>query len=203
MSQLLAYLAQATTQMVASAGYWGIFIAMLVESAGIPLPSEVTMPFGGYLASLGKLEFWKVVAAGVLGNIVGSYIFYVIGAKGGRTFLQKYGKYILFNEKHLATADRWFAKYGEATVFFGRLLPVVRTFISLPAGISHMPLGKFLFYTTIGVIPWTWLFAYIGIKLGQNWEEIHSYFHNLNYVILLLVIIGLLLFWKKGLYKRS
>jgi membrane protein DedA with SNARE-associated domain len=202
MSHLLEYLARVTSDIVAGAGYWGIFVAMFVESMGIPLPSEVTMPYGGYLVSLGKLGFWPVVIAGTIGNILGSLVFYIIGATGGRVFLKKFGKYILFNEKHLDTADRWFARYGEATVFFGRLLPVVRTYISLPAGISRMPLGKFLFYSTIGVIPWCWLFTYIGIKLGQNWEKIHGIFHYLNYVVLLIVILILLLFWKKGLRKR-
>jgi membrane protein DedA with SNARE-associated domain len=202
MSHLLEYLARVTMDIVAGAGYWGIFIAMFVESMGIPLPSEVTMPFGGYLVSLGKLGFWPVVIAGTIGNILGSLVFYIIGATGGRVFLKKFGKYILFNEKHLDTADRWFARYGEATVFFGRLLPVVRTYISFPAGISRMPLGKFLLYSTIGVIPWCWLFTYIGIKLGQNWEEIHGIFHYLNYVVLLIIILILLFFWKKGLRKR-
>lgn len=202
MSLLLEYLAHTAMQIVSGIGYWGIFLAMFVESAAIPLPSEVTMPFAGYLAASGKLLLWKVVLMGTLGNIAGSYLLYWIGAKGGRPFLKKYGKYILFNERHLQTADLWFARYGEATVFFGRLLPVVRTFISLPAGISRMPLGKFLFYTSIGVLPWTGLFAYIGYVLSQNWETIHGYFHYLNYGILALVIVILYLFWKKGLRKR-
>ncbi len=132
--QLMQLLASIATGLINSLGHWGVFIGMVLESACIPLPSEVIMLFGGFLAAQGTLNFWGVVLAGVLGNVAGSVVAFWIGANKGRYFLKKYGKYILFNHEHLDKADRWFSKYGEWTVSFGRILPVIRTFISLPAG---------------------------------------------------------------------
>jgi membrane protein DedA with SNARE-associated domain len=147
---LVEQLAQAAVSLIETLGYWGILIGMTIESACIPLPSEVIMLFGGFLAAAGTFNFWFVAAAGVLGNVAGSVLTYWIGANGGRSLLQKYGKYLLINPGHLDKADRWFSRYGEWTVFFARNLPVIRTFISLPAGLARMNFAKFFVYTFAG-----------------------------------------------------
>ncbi len=202
MSQIFDFLARIVDILVQTLGHTGIFLGMLIESSNIPLPSEVIMPLGGYLAAIGKLNFWKVIFAGTLGNIVGSTISYYIGSYGGRPFIKKFGKYVLLSESHLDLADRWFKKHGESTVFFGRLLPVVRTFISLPAGISKMPFTKFIIFTAIGCIPWNWFLAWLGYKLGENLGWVKPILHNFNYVIAALLAIGIFFFLKKGLEKK-
>jgi membrane protein DedA with SNARE-associated domain len=179
-------------------GYWGIGIGMAIESANIPLPSEVILPFGGYLVSTGRLDFFGVVMAGTVGGTVGSALSYYIGLRGGRPLLVKYGRYIGFSLKHLATADRWFEQYGEATVFFTRLMPVIRTFISLPAGIAEMNFTRFLVYTFLGSLPWSFLLTYIGLKLGQNWQAIKPWFHRLDIVIIIGLAVTVCYFW----YRR-
>ncbi len=185
-------------------GYWGLFFGMAVESANIPLPSELILPLGGYLVSVGKLDFWGAVLAGTLGGTIGSVCSYWLGALGGRPFLLKYGKYIHFKESHLDTADRWFHRYGEWTVFVTRLLPIIRTFISLPAGISRMNFGKFVLFTFLGSLPWSILLVYVGKKLGDNWETIGVYFHRADIliVILLVVVLGVC-FWRKYRKKKN
>jgi len=177
-------------------GYWGIAFGMAVESANIPLPSEVILPYGGYLVSTGRLEFYRTVMAGTIGGVVGSALSYYLGIRGGRPFLVKYGRYFGFSLKHLALADRWFERYGEATVFFTRLMPIVRTFISLPAGIAGMNFKKFIIYTFLGSLPWSLLLTYIGLKLGQNWKTIQSWFHRLDVVVALGIIVVIIYFWR-------
>ncbi|MEI6499118.1 MAG: DedA family protein [bacterium] len=174
-------------------GYFGVFILMLVESCGVLMPSEVIMPFSGFLVADGRLNFWGVALLGAFGNLVGSLLAYWIGYRGGRPLIEKYGRYILITKHDLNLADKWFAKHGELTVFFGRLLPVVRTFISFPAGISKMNLIKFSLYTFAGALPWCILFTYLGVKMGSNWENIRASLHNfdMSIGILLVVIIGL------------
>ena len=147
---LLEWLSSIATGLIETMGHWGVFLGMVIESACIPLPSEVIMLFGGFKAEEGLLTFWGVVWAGVLGNLVGSILTFWIGARGGRQFLQRYGRYVLINEKHIDTADRWFNKYGEWAAFFGRNLPVIRTFISLPCGIARMNFWKFTIFTFLG-----------------------------------------------------
>ncbi|MCL6635500.1 MAG: DedA family protein [Peptococcaceae bacterium] len=178
-------------------GYWGIGIGMAIESANIPLPSEVILPFGGYLVSTGRLEFYRAVLAGTIGGTVGSALSYYIGLRGGRPFLVKYGRYFGFSVKHLETAERWFARYGEATVFFTRLMPIVRTFISLPAGIAGMNFKKFLIYTFLGSLPWSLLLTYAGVKLGQNWKAIEPWFHRLDVVVALGILAVVGYFWRR------
>ena len=157
-------------------GYAAIFVLMLLESALIPFPSEVTMLAGGFYAAEGSLDLFWVTAAGVMGNMVGSWIAYAIGRKTGRAVLDRYGKYVLIRSHDVDKAEVWWDKYGEAATFFSRLLPVIRTFISLPAGIAKMPLGKFSVYTFLGVVPWTFGLAYLGLVLGDNWERVLNYF---------------------------
>ena len=187
---------RAITDVIAAMGYWGIGIGMAIESANIPLPSEVILPFGGYLVSTGQLEFYRTIMAGTVGGTVGSALSYYLGLRGGRPFLLRYGRYFGFSMKHLALADRWFEHYGEATVFFTRLMPIIRTFISLPAGISGMNFKKFLAYTFLGSLPWSLLLTYIGLKLGQNWEAIKPWFHRLDVVVALGLVGVLIYLWR-------
>lgn len=181
---------------VNSIGYWGILLGMVLESACIPIPSEVILPFGGYLVSIGHLNMVGVIFIGTLGNILGSLIAYAVGHWGGKRFIERFGKYVFLSKKHLESAEKWFDKRGEITVFVSRILPVIRTFISLPAGIARMNLGKFLIYTAVGSIIWTGLLAYVGYTLGKNWENIQNVLHPLSYLvgaIVLIIIIFLVL----------
>ncbi len=157
-------------------GYAATFLLMLAESACIPFPSEVTMVLGGFYAASGRLNFFWVGAAGVLGNLVGSWIAYAVGRTTGRALLDRYGKYILIRSHDIDRAEVWWDKHGEAAVFVSRLLPVIRTFISLPAGIARMPFGKFTVYTFLGVIPWTYALTYLGYVVRDNYEVALSYF---------------------------
>ena len=175
-------------------GYFGVFIMMTLESACIPFPSEVIMPFAGFVVQEGQLSFLGIVVIGTLGNLVGSLIAYFVGLKGGRPILEKYGKYILITEDKLDLADDIFNKYGAATVFVGRILPVIRTFISLPAGIARMDIKKFTLYTTLGGLPCTVILAYLGVILGQNWSVLTKYFHILD-AVLVIALVGLILSW--------
>ena len=184
MLDFLEEIVRVLTEVIAGLGYWGIFWGMAVESANIPLPSEVILPFGGYLVSTGRLDFWGAAMAGTLGGTFGSVVSYWLGVCGGRPFLVRYGRYFGFSVKHLQTAEQWFDRYGEATVFFTRLMPVIRTFISLPAGIARMHFTKFVIYTFLGSLPWSLLLTYAGLKLGQNWKTIESWFHKADVFIL-------------------
>jgi membrane protein DedA with SNARE-associated domain len=157
-------------------GYGAIFVLMLLESALIPFPSEVTMLAGGFYAAEGSLDLFWVTVAGVMGNMVGSWIAYAIGRKTGRAVLDRYGRYVLIRSHDIDRAEVWWGRHGDAATFFSRLLPVIRTFISLPAGIAKMPLGKFSVYTFLGVVPWTFGLAYVGVVVGNNWERVLNYF---------------------------
>ncbi|MDD3653689.1 MAG: DedA family protein [Desulfotomaculaceae bacterium] len=187
----------AVTVVIASWGYWGVAVGMAIESANIPLPSEVILPFGGYLVSTGRLEFYRTVMAGTVGGVVGSILSYYLGVWGGRPFLVKYGRYFGFSMDHLALADRWFKQYGEATVFFTRLMPIVRTFISLPAGIARMDFKKFVVYSFFGSLPWSLLLVYIGLKLGQNWQSIKGWLHGLDALVVVGIAILIIYLWQK------
>lgn len=173
---------------VQSMGYAGVFFTMVLESACIPLPSEIIMPFGGYLAWLGHLQIIWVIVAGTLGNVVGSSIAFYVGKFRGRSFITRYGRAIGLTDRHVKVAERWFEKRGEVAVFVCRLLPGVRTFISLPAGISKMPFIRFLVFSAIGSLPWVAALAYSGYKLGQNWESIKYFMHPFTYVVGVLVV---------------
>jgi len=169
-------------------GYGGILFTMAVESACIPLPSEIIMPFSGYLVTTGEFTMWGVTLAGAVGNVVGSILAYYAGLWGGRPFVERYGPYVLVSHHDLDLADRWFQRYGEAAVFFSRLLPVVRTFISLPAGVARMNFPRFVLFTFIGALPWCYLLAYIGMKMGEHWEALRDYFHQFDLIIGLLLV---------------
>ncbi|MCL6612066.1 MAG: DedA family protein [Peptococcaceae bacterium] len=189
------------TARIAALGYWGVAIGMAIESCNIPLPSEVILPFGGYLVSTGKLNFFWTAIAGTVGGTAGSIISYLLGLWGGRPFLLRYGRYIGISEKRLAMADHWFYKYGEATVFFTRLMPIIRTFISLPAGISGMNFPRFVIYTFLGSLPWCFFLTYLGVKLGEHWEDLKVWFHRAD-ALMAAVILGTVLYlWYR--YKRK
>lgn len=197
MSSIIEFVSQIAIDLINYLGYWGIFLGMAIESACIPLPSEVIMPFAGFIVSEGKMTLWGITLAGALGNLFGSLIAYYVGLKGGKPFLEKYGKYFLISKNSLDKAHEWFEKYGHEAVFFGRLLPGIRTFISLPAGIAEMDLKKFIIYSFAGSLPWCLLLGYIGVILGANWESIRSYFHILDAIIIIGIIGALVyLFYK-------
>jgi membrane protein DedA with SNARE-associated domain len=196
-SHFLEYISGFIIFIISSLGYFGIVFCMTIESACIPLPSEIIMPFSGYLVFTGKFSIIAVTLAGAVGNLIGSIIAYVAGYFGGRPFVEKYGKYFLISHKDLDLADSWFSKYGDAAVFFSRMLPIIRTFISLPAGISKMRFGHFCAYTFIGAAPWCLMLAFIGIKLGENWNTIGVYFHQADLLIGILLIIGILLWVRR------
>jgi len=188
---------------ISASGYSGIAILMAVESACIPLPSEIIMPFAGFLTLSGKLYFLWVVLAGAAGNLVGSIIAYFIGVFGGRPFIEKYGKHVLLGKDELDRSEKFFNRYGSISVFFARILPIMRTFISLPAGISRMPFLKFCAYTFIGSFFWSGLLAYIGVFLGENWKGIEVYFRKLDWLVAGLLIIVILYFvYKKFQIKK-
>ena len=180
---IITELSRFIVSMISTFGYTGIFVTMAIESACIPLPSEIIMPFAGYLVASGQFTMLGVTLAGAIGNVVGSVAAYYAGVWGGRPFVERYGPYMLVSRTDIVTADRWFAKYGEAAVFFGRMLPVVRTFISLPAGIAGMNIYRFILFTFLGALPWCYLLAYIGVKMGEEWEHLRDYFHQFDVVI--------------------
>ncbi|MDF2628830.1 MAG: associated Golgi protein-like protein [Symbiobacteriaceae bacterium] len=195
---MLETLFMAVIDFLAPFGYWGVAFGMFVESACIPLPSEIVLPFGGFLASQGTITFTQAVLAGQLGGLGGSILAYGIGRYGGRGLLERYGKYILISRHEMDVADRWFAQRGEMTVFLTRLLPGIRTFISLPAGIAGMNFGKFIFYSFLGMLPWSFLFTYAGFRLGNSWSLVRQYLHKFDLVIIvvLLAAVGWFIWYK-------
>jgi membrane protein DedA with SNARE-associated domain len=197
-SEILAPLVQFISSIILNLGYVGIFFLMILESALVPIPSEVIMPFSGFLVSVGKLGLVGVVLAGSFGNLVGSVATYYLGLRLGRTAIIKYGKYVLFKKKQLEYTERLFEKYGEKIVFVGRLLPGVRTYVSLPAGIGLTDFVKFSAYTLAGSLIWNTLLTYAGIELGIYWKHIDKYSGYLYTVAIVSIII--IIFWI--LYKR-
>ena len=198
--RILGLLVQFVIHVIDAGGYAGIVALMGIESACIPLPSEIIMPFSGYLVFAGRFSLWGVAIAGALGCNIGSIVAYYIGAVGGRPLAERYGHYVLVTRHDLEMADRWFARYGDWAVFFARLLPVVRTFIALPAGIARMNFVRFNVYTFLGSLPWCFVLAYAGMKLGERWESLGPYFHRFDTVFLLVLVVGGVLFirnrWK-------
>lgn len=194
------------TATIGDYGLFAVFGLMLLESTGILIPSEAISSFAGYLVSLGKMGLFGAVAAGVLGNLAGSLIAYFIGLWGGRELWLRYGRYVGVNAHHLALAEKWFDKYGEFTVFISRCLPVVRTFISFPAGTARMNLVKFIFYTLVGCVPWVFALTYLGYLLGENWEKVGAYLHYLDYAVALALVVGivyLIVRWRSTRSSRS
>lgn len=179
---------------ISAAGYLGVVALMAIESACIPLPSEVIMPFTGYLASIGKFSLIGAATAGAIGSNVGSTLAYIVAAKGGRAAIDRWGAYILVRHEELERAERFFARYGAVTVFVGRLLPVIRTFICFPAGLARMPMLKFQIYSFVGSWPWCLALAYVGALLGARWDRDPTFrrlFHELDAVVVAVLVAGL------------
>lgn len=197
---IIAKLGLFVISVISTLGYFGVMLLMAVESACIPLPSEVIMPFSGYLVYTGQFRLWLVALMGAIGCNVGSAIAYEIGYYGGRPLVVRYGSYILLSRRELDWTDHFFARFGDATVLISRMLPVVRTFIALPAGVARMPRLRFHLYTFIGSFPWCLGLAYLGMKAGQHWDYLGKYFHEFDKVIgaiiLLLVIMFLWTRWQ-------
>lgn len=172
---------------IGALGYFGVFLLMTLESALIPIPSEVTMPFAGSLVALGTFNFWVVVVVGTIGNLVGSLLAYYLGWWGEDAFVRKvitkYGKYVLISESEYDRSERWFRNHGEFVVFLSRILPVLRTFISLPAGVAKMKLKKFILYTVVGCFIWSIVLTQIGVVLGNNWKSLEVYFRKFDVAI--------------------
>jgi membrane protein DedA with SNARE-associated domain len=202
-TSLIELLGRFIITVISGSGYVGIALLMGIESACIPLPSEIIMPFSGYLVGAGRFHLWAVATAGALGCNIGSAVAYYIGAWGGRPLAEKYGRFVLISRHDLELADRWFARYGDWAVFFARLLPVVRTFIALPAGIARMNFLRFNIYTFLGSFPWCLALAYAGLRLGEHWGMLREYFHRFDAAIGILIVAGALWFihnrWKNRL----
>jgi membrane protein DedA with SNARE-associated domain len=173
-------------------GYLGIFLLMLVESANVPMPSEATMLFAGFKVDDGDLTLFGIVAAGVLGNVVGSWAGYAIGYYGREELLERH-KVFHVSPRPMKRVEGWFERYGAVTVFFTRMLPIVRTFISTPAGAAHMPFWRFTLYTAAGCIPWVLMLGFVGVKVGENWEDVRDKLHYLDYAVIA-AIIGLVIY---------
>ena len=200
MQTIINDVVQWATHLIGSWGLPAVFLLMLLESACIPIPSEAIMPFAGFAVSEGTLSFVGIVIAGVAGNLVGSWIAYAVGYYGGRPFVERWGKYVLLRPHHLETAQRWFDRYGAPVVFFGRIIPIVRTFISLPAGFGKMNFWKFTIFTVLGCLPWVALLGFIGVKLGSNWEKIRPLLHYVDYLVvaaIVAIIVWAVLKWRK------
>lgn len=201
-AKIIAALSSFVIAVISTLGYPGIVALMAIESACIPLPSEVIMPFSGYLVYTGTFRLLWVALAGAFGCNVGSLLAYEIGAYGGRPLVERYGSYILLNRRELDLADHFFARYGSMTVLVSRMLPVIRTFIALPAGVARMPRLHFHLYTFIGSFPWCLGLAYLGMKAGENWHYLGKYFHQFDAVIGALLAIGVIWFiWSRWSHR--
>src|SRR5688572_13646039 len=188
------------TDFIEATGLLGVFFLMLLESACIPVPSEAIMLFAGFNVSEGDMTLFGIVVAGVLGNVVGSWVAWAAGYYGRMELLEK-NRLIHINRRHLEWADRWFERHGDATVFFTRMLPIIRTFISLPAGIARMPFWRFTFLTLVGCIPWVLMLGAIGKSAGDNWEELRDKLHYIDYAVVVgavMLIIWLLIRRRRG-----
>jgi membrane protein DedA with SNARE-associated domain len=185
-AKIIEILSSIIVATISTLGYGGVVLLMAIESACIPLPSEIIMPFSGYLVYKGQFNLWAVGAAGAFGCVLGSWVAYYVGLYGGRPMVEKYGRYVLLSRHDLDIADRLFARYGEAIVFVSRLLPVVRTFIAFPAGVARMNLTRFTLYTFLGSLPWCVGLAYVGQLLGEQWdknETLKTWFHRFDFLI--------------------
>lgn len=187
------------TAIIAKTGYTGVFFLMVLESMVAPVPSEAVMPFAGFLWFQKVFTLWGVIFASTAGSLFGSLISYWIGAKGGRAIVERYGKYLFLNVHHLDATERFFARYGDGTIFVSRFIPVVRHLISIPAGVGRMPLGKFCIYTIVGAGLWNAFLAWVGYTLGQNWQSVERYGHTIDIAVIVVIILMCLFF----IYRRS
>jgi membrane protein DedA with SNARE-associated domain len=187
---------------ISTLGYAGVGLLMALQTVAVPIPSEVILPFAGFLASTGRFSIWLIALVGGLGSCLGSSAAYYIGYKGGRPLVEKFGKYILISHHDLNMTEKFFAKFGSAAIFIGQLLPIVRSFIAFAAGLAEEVFWKFLLFTFLGSFIWSLMLAYIGQKLGQNWPSLKDQFHNLDLLIILVIVIGIV-FWVYRHVKHS
>ncbi len=192
---------QMAVDVVEDLGLWGVFVLMVLESACIPIPSEATMLFAGFNVSDGQYSLFAAVAVGSVANLIGSWIAYAVGYYGRVDVLEKHGRKIGIRTHHLQVADRWFERHGDATVFFTRMLPIVRTFISLPAGVAKMPFWRFTVFTLAGCIPWVFFLTFVGKQAGDNWEKWKDSLHYVDYAVAPAIVVGivyLVVRWRRG-----
>jgi membrane protein DedA with SNARE-associated domain len=204
-ARIIEILSAFTVGIISALGYPGVVLLMGIESACIPLPSEIIMPFAGYLVYTGRFTLWGVSTAGAVGCVLGSLVAYWAGMYGGRPFIEKYGRYVLISHHDLDLADRWFAQRGELIVFASRLLPVIRTFIAFPAGVARMNLTRFVIYTFLGSFPWCMGLAYIGQRLGEEWdknEALKTWFHRFDFVIGIIGVLAVV-WWVRRHVKQE
>jgi membrane protein DedA with SNARE-associated domain len=185
-------LVQFAVDVIDKLGLPGVFLLMLAESACIPIPSEATMLFAGFNVSAGEYSLFAAVTVGVVANVLGSWIAYAVGYYGRIDVLEKHGAKLHIKPSHLAWADRWFERYGDATVFFSRMLPIIRTFISLPAGVARMPFWRFTLLTTAGCIPWVFMLTFIGKQAGDNWDKWKDHLHYVDYAVIGGIVLGVI-----------
>ena len=190
MASITDPLVNAAVDVVDAMGLAGVFVLMLLESACIPVPSEATMLFAGFNVSNGEYSLFAAVAVGSIANLVGSWIAYWVGYAGRVDILEKHGKKLHIKKSHLEWADRWFERHGDATVFFARMLPIIRTFISLPAGVARMPFWRFSVLTLAGCIPWVLMLTFIGKQAGDNWEKWKDNLHYVDYAVAAAIVLG-------------
>jgi membrane protein DedA with SNARE-associated domain len=203
-TQLLESLFTWISGVISAMGYQGIALLMAIESCCIPLPSEMIMPFAGWLVATGRFSLWGIALAGAIGCVVGSIPAYYAGQYGGRALVRRYGRYVLMNADHLDWAERFFQRRGDITVLVARLLPVVRTFIAFPAGVARMPMGKFVLYTFVGSFPWCLGLGWVGMKVGEHRELLTPWFHRADVVIVALILGGVAYFvWKQTNSRRQ
>jgi membrane protein DedA with SNARE-associated domain len=207
---VLALFGELVTEGIARYGYFAIFLLMVLESACVPIPSEVTMLFAGalvsapFLAPEQQLDLVAVALVGAVANLVGSWLAYWAGYAGGRPLVDRWGRYLLLRPHEIDRAHAWFERYGHEAVFFGRLLPVVRTFISLPAGVARMNVWKFSLYTLLGCLPWTFGLAYLGYELGARWDEVERFLRPVSWLVAVLVVAAVgWWIWRRVRYLRT
>ncbi len=202
LSEILRQIGVLCISLISSIGYPGIVFLMILESMIFPIPSELVMPFAGFLIAEGKMTFFWVIFSSTIGSLIGSLLSYYLGLKGGKKFLYKHGKYVLLSKKHLIQTERWFSRKGELTIFIGRFIPVVRHIISIPAGIGKMDIKKFSIYTLLGAGMWNFFLIYIGFVLGNNWEKLSYYLDYLSWGVLIILIGFIVYFIIKGLRNK-
>jgi membrane protein DedA with SNARE-associated domain len=203
LTEVLGAIAAFCISVISSIGYFGVFLLMIMESMILPVPSELVMPFAGFLIASGEMNFWMIVIFATLGSLVGSLISYYLGKYGGNKLVLKYGNYFLLNEEHLKKTEKWFSKKGELTIFIGRFIPIVRHIISIPAGIGKMNLKKFMIYTLIGAGIWNAFLTYIGFILGNNWERIQEYSDYVSFGVLAILVVLIGYFVYKQIKKKK
>lgn len=208
MVELLEFLALTVTNVINKLGYFGIALGMFLESACIPIPSELVLPLGGFMVSEGRLTLLGANIAVLVGSLLGSILAYAVGYYGGRPFILNYGKYLFISKDSFYKAEKTFNKYGIGAVFFGRLLPVIRTFISLPAGIAKMNFGKFMAYSLLGMLPWNFLLIFLGYKFGESYEVIvRPLFKKFEHIVIIAIVVSVILavvwYVRKAKYKKE